>query len=316
MRAAVITPVDHLPNVKKLIDKKLGDNNVYYLQGKVTEGNVVNFVQRAKIDTLICNPNEQQFKIGSRILSNGIKRILTCSTGLNHIDMDWCKLWNIEVLSLTNDHDLLQHLPSTAELAFGLTCDLLRNITKSSQSVIKGEWSYTPYVGRQMRGMKAGIIGYGRLGSMMANYFHAFGIDVYIYDRDQDIMTDPTLHYNNCTLEKMFTDCDVISLHVHVNDTTIGMVNKELINKSKKGFYLINTSRGEIVKEPDVVDGLKSGKILGYGTDVLEDEFGDINDSPIVNAARDGHNVIITPHIGGMTFEGQEKAYTWAINKL
>jgi len=114
----------------------------------------------------------------------------------------------------------------------------------------------------------------------------------------------------------MFTDCDVISLHVHVNDTTIGMVNKELINKSKKGFYLINTSRGEIVKEPDVVDGLKSGKVLGYGTDVLEDEFGDINDSPILHAARDGHNVIITPHIGGMTFEGQEKAYTWAINKL
>ena len=94
------------------------------------------------------------------------------------------------------------------------------------------------------------------------------------------------------------------------------MINKDLLAKSKKSPYIINTSRGEIVKEVDIVEALKHNIISGYGADVLEDEFEDIRNSPIVKAMNQGYNIIVTPHTGGMTQEGQQLAFTWAINKL
>jgi lactate dehydrogenase-like 2-hydroxyacid dehydrogenase len=94
------------------------------------------------------------------------------------------------------------------------------------------------------------------------------------------------------------------------------MINKELLGYSKKSPYIINTSRGEIVNEIDIVNTLKSGLISGYGTDVIENEFDDITKSPIIAAMNDGENIIVTPHIGGMTIEGQTQAYKWSINKL
>ena len=81
-------------------------------------------------------------------------------------------------------------------------------------------------------------------------------------------------------------------------------------------MYIVNTSRGEIVNELDIVNALNTGKLTGYGADVVENEFDDLTKSPIIKAMNEGHNIIITPHTGGMTIEGQTKAYKWAINKL
>ena len=107
-----------------------------------------------------------------------------------------------------------------------------------------------------------------------------------------------------------------MSLHVHVTDETKYMINEKLLGYMKKGSYIVNTSRGEIVDEQAIVKALDSDKLLGYATDVIEDEFADITKSPIVKAMNDGKNIIITPHVGGMTVEGQTKAYKWAIDKL
>ena len=85
---------------------------------------------------------------------------------------------------------------------------------------------------------------------------------------------------------------------------------------SKKNPYIINTSRGEIVVEYDIVNALESGLISGYGTDVIENEFDELTKSPIIQAMNKGKNIIVTPHIGGMTIEGQTKAYKWSIDKL
>ena len=99
------------------------------------------------------------------------------------------------------------------------------------------------------------------------------------------------------------------------------MINKKLLGLVKKNLYIINTSRGEIVNEVDIVNALKYnnnyfGKLAGYATDVIENEFDDITKSPIIRAMNEGNNIIVTPHIGGMTIEGQTKAYEWSINKL
>ena len=114
----------------------------------------------------------------------------------------------------------------------------------------------------------------------------------------------------------MFVNCDVISLHVHVTNETKYMINKKLLGLSKKDLYIINTSRGEIVNENNIVEALKNKKLSGYGTDVVEHEFNDLKKSPIINAMNEGENIIVTPHIGGMTIEGQTKAYKWSISKL
>ena len=111
-------------------------------------------------------------------------------------------------------------------------------------------------------------------------------------------------------------ESDVISLHVHVTDETKYMINKKTLGKMKKDSYIINTSRGEVVNERDIIEFLENGYLKGYATDVLENEFDNIRNSSILHGANRGLNIIVTPHVGGMTWEGQQKAYKWAIDKL
>ena len=128
---------------------------------------------------------------------------------------------------------------------------------------------------------------------------------------------DPYLMNIGCScLEEMCSKANVLSLHVHVTHETEYMINKEILGLMKKDSYIINTSRGEIVDEIAVVDALKTGTLGGYATDVVENEFDDLTKSPIIQAMNEGKNIIVTPHVGGMTIEGQTKAYKWAINKL
>ena len=87
-------------------------------------------------------------------------------------------------------------------------------------------------------------------------------------------------------------------------------------NLASKVEYIVNTARGEIVNEADIVKALHEGSLKGYAADVLEDEFEDISKSPLLQLENQHLNIILTPHTGGMTIEGQTKAYTWAVNKL
>lgn len=305
MNLAVITPIKHLPGVQELVENK---GSVFYLE----EGNkheVRNLLLTKNIDTILCNPNQQTYKIDQELLEGTqVNLINTCSTGMNHIDVDYCNNADITIYSLTKDYDLIKKLPSTSELAFGLMLSLLRRIPESKNHTLNYQWDYTQFIGRQVKDLKIGIIGYGRLGKMMNGYCKAFGAQTFIYDPYVEIPQTP--------LEQMFQKCDVISLHVHVTDETKYMISSKLLGLVKKDLYIINTSRGEIVNELDIVEALNTGKLTGYGTDVIENEFDDLTKSPILKAMNEGHNVIVTPHTGGMTIEGQTKAYTWAINKL
>lgn len=305
MKIAVITPIRHLDGVYELLQTK---GEVFMLeQGDINE--VRELLIKEKIDTIICNPNQQTYKIDKELLEGtNVNLINTCSTGMNHIDVEYCKSNGIEIYSLTNDYELINELPSTSELAFGLLLDLMRNITISNNVTKQYKtWDYLPFVGQQMKGFKVGIVGYGRLGKMMAGFCRAFNADVYIYDPYSD-------EANIDTLEELFDVCDAVSLHVHVSDETKYMIDYDLLSRNVK--FLVNTSRGEIVNEMQVVRALKNGKLLGYAADVLEDEFGNLDNSILLNLENPKINCILTPHIGGMTIQGQTKAYKWAINKL
>ena len=306
-KIAVITPVRHLKGIETLLATK--GQVVYYEtadKDEVTKALLIHM-----IDTIVCNPNQQTYRIDKDMLEGtNVKTINSCSTGLNHIDLDYCKNNNIEIQCHKNDYQLINELPSTSELAFGLMLSLLRNLDECNRHVKSYNWDYTQFMGRQIKDLKIGIIGYGRLGKMMYNFCKAFQADINIYD--PYIFTD----HNEDTLKTIFTECDVISLHVHVTNETKYMVDKKLLGYMKKNSYIVNTSRGEIVNETDIVEALRSGLLTGYATDVVENEFDDLTKSPIIRAMNDGENIIATPHIGGMTIEGQTKAYKWSIDKL
>jgi len=304
-KIAVITPISHLEGIFELLLTK-GKVFLYETSPKTS---VRKLLLNHSIDTIVCNPNQQTYKIDKALLEGTkIKTINSCSTGLNHIDLDYCKRNNIEIQCHKNDYELINQLPSTSELAFGLMLSLLRNIPECNNHVSRYYWDYTQFMGRQVKDLKVGIIGYGRLGKMMDGYCKAFGSQTFIYD--------PYVNTPQISLEQMFQKCDVISLHVHVTDETKYIISKKLLGLTQKDLYIINTSRGEIVNEIDIVSALNSKKLTGYGTDVIEDEFNDITKSPIIKAMNSGKNIIVTPHIGGMTIEGQTKAYKWSIDKL
>jgi len=273
---------------------------------------VKTLLKTGKYDVIFTNPNKQNFMLDEELLSgSNISTICTASTGLNHIDMDYCEKNNIKTLSITKDYVILNKVTSTAEHSFGLLMALIRNIPSSFDSVKAGDWDWERFTGRQINHLTIGIVGYGRLGKMMVRYCEAFGAKVLIYDPYKMA----SRYQQPASLKSLFDLSDVVSLHVHVTDETKHFINKEILQNILKPLYLINTSRGEIVNEKDIIDALEKGKLAGFATDVVEDEFGDLASSEIIKRCED-LNIIVTPHIGGMTREAREIAYNAVIEKL
>ncbi len=304
MKILCITPVKHLKGVYESLES-YGIVDYY---PNIDYTNLNNLLDNFDYDVIFCNPNKQSYILDNHILTKFNGTIVTASTGLNHIDTDYCNEKGIKILSLKSDYELINNLPSTAELAFGLLLSMLRNIPSSFDDVKVGGWDYDMFIGHQLEGKTVGIIGYGRLGKMMEKYCRAFGMFTHLYD--------PYQGFND--LDSLLKKSDIISLHVHVTDKTKYMIDKKVLGKMKKESYIVNTSRGEIVNERDILDYLESGHLKGYATDVLEDEFDDIKirRSPILQGVNRGLNILVTPHVGGMTWEGQQKAYKWSVDKL
>jgi phosphoglycerate dehydrogenase-like enzyme len=304
-----MTPIEHLDGAVDLINKF--GKVTYKPNIKVSE--LKNVLIENEITHIFTNPNKQNFHLNHSVLTGtNVEVINTCSTGLNHIDLEYCKIMDIEVWSLKKDYELINDLPSTSELAFGLMMSLLRFIPTSFHSVKDGNWDYEPYVGHQIKGKTIGVIGYGRLGKIMCRLFDGWEVDILVTDPYARIIDE-----NGVSLDELLDKSDIVFLHTHVTEETKDMVDDEFIQKMKDGSFLINTARGELVDEDAIIKSIESGHLKGYGTDVIRDEFGDIENSKLVEfSINPNNNVVITPHIGGMTIEGQTKAYLWAINKF
>ena len=187
---------------------------------------------------------------------------------------------------------------------------LFKNLISSSNAVKKKKWNYENFIGQELASLTIGIIGFGRLGKMMAKFCDSFGMRVLIYDKFES-----SKKFKNVTLEYIAKNAHAISLHVHLNKETHKLIDKKFLNKCKLNPVIINTSRGDIVDEQQIINFLKKRKIFGYGADVISHELSNINDSPIVNNIGK-LNILVTPHIGGMTSQGQNRAFEWAASKF
>lgn len=309
MKLVCITPIDQLPNFRS----DLCSNFDTFFLHNPTKDELRRVLCEQKSEIIFTNPNQQTFIIDEHVLNNtNVKHICTASTGLNHIDISFCKRQNINVVSLTKETQILSSITSTAELAFCLMLMSIRHVIPATDSVKKGNWSWEPYLGRQLKNLTVGVIGFGRLGKMFSQYAKCFGSQVFVYDPYQII--DNSEFKQLHSLEEMFKQCDVISLHVHANDETRHMINDHVLSFAKPNCVLINTSRGEIVKECAIYQSLVHGNIAHYACDVLENEFSEKIESPLL--CLDNRRVTITPHIGGSSIDAQNIAYRHALQML
>jgi|TARA_Y100000310_G_scaffold344647_1_gene458531 D-3-phosphoglycerate dehydrogenase len=255
------------------------------------------------IDILYLNPNKQDYLLDESILGGtNVKIIVTVSRGTNHIDMDYCEKAGIHVIHLNKDPVAAKN-SATAEHALGLTLALLKKLPESLASIKDGKWDCGPFTGHQLSSLVVGVVGLGALGSMYAKYCTAIGSTVMSATRQIP-------H----SLKAVLVCCDVISLHVPLTQETYHMIDDKAVSMLK-GAFIVNCARGSVVDEHAIVKGLKSGKIKGYATDVLEDEQ-NISESPIVQAMHEGLNVLITPHVAGTCFESAKVAHFRAIELL
>jgi D-3-phosphoglycerate dehydrogenase len=241
------------------------------------------------------------------------KFILCAATGLDHIDTKACNDFGIKVISLKNEAEFLKEVRATAEHTMGLMLALIRKTKLAFNHVESGMWDRTLFKGTELYKKKLGILGLGRLGEIVANYGSAFGMDVYYYD----IVSKQTNNDFICckSPEDLCSKVDILSIHLPYDHGTHFIISKQLLNKMRKSSFLINTSRGGLINENDILEKLKANEIAGYATDVLYGEP-DIEKNPLVEYASKNENVIITPHIAGFTYESIEKTEYFISQKL
>jgi D-3-phosphoglycerate dehydrogenase / 2-oxoglutarate reductase len=245
-----------------------------------------------------------------------LKIVVSPTTGLNHIDLDEAARRGIQIVSLRGEVDFLKDVRATAELTVGLLLALLRQIPSAVADTRLGHWDRDAFQGRELYGKTAGVIGYGRLGHIVARYLQAFDMRVLVSDPDID-PEELAPGLTRVPLAKLLASSDVVTLHVNLCDDTYGFFGRDEFAAMQPGAWFVNTSRGELVDEEALLDALRSGRLAGAALDVLcdEDSAGMAGRS-LVEFAKTDSRLIITPHIGGCTRESMEKTERFLAGRL
>lgn len=231
-----------------------------------------------------------------------LKFIAVLATGFNIIDCEAAKEHGIVVSNIP-----AYSTDGVAQLVFAFLLELTNQVGLHSKSVNDGEWSRSPYFCYwktplvELRGKVFGIVGFGKIGSAVAEIANAFGMKVKAYSPHTRAYAGfGTVDF--VSLDEVIETSDVISLHCPLTNETAGLVNAEFLSRMKKTAYLINTSRGPVVNEKDLRAALDSGAIAGAGVDVLSSEPPK-EDNPLIGAK----NCFITPHIAWASLEARTR---------
>ena len=231
-----------------------------------------------------------------------VKYIGVMATGYNVVDTAAAKELGIAVTNVP-----AYSTNSVAQLVFAFILELCHHVGEHNRLVKEGKWTtsldfaFWAYPLIELSGKTLGIIGFGGIGQATARIAAAFGMKVLIYNRTvrKELETD---NIKFTELEEVLCQSDFISLHCPLTENTKGLINKETISKMKDGAFLINTSRGPVIVEQDVVDALNSGKLAGVGVDVVSAEPVTA-DNPLLMAK----NCIITPHFAWAPYEARTR---------
>jgi D-3-phosphoglycerate dehydrogenase len=235
-----------------------------------------------------------------------LRWIASPTTGLNHIDLKAAASRGIQVVSLRGHVEFLANIRATAELTIALMLSLLRRIPDAVDHTRAGGWNRDLFRGSELYRRTVGIVGLGRLGSIVSRYLVAFGAQVLATDRRAvEAESGVTL----VGLAELLERSDIVTLHADLTLENSGFFDRSCFEQMKPGSYLVNTARGELIAEAPLLETLKSGRLSGAALDVTSDEWGaDRARHPLVAYARQNSNLLLTPHIGGFTAESLSQA--------
>jgi D-3-phosphoglycerate dehydrogenase len=249
-------------------------------------------------------------------LASNLKFIGRVGAGLENIDVEYAESKGIKCFNSPEGNR-----DAVGEQALGMLLTLFNNIIKADSEVRNGMWLREENRGLEIKGKTVGIIGYGNMGGAFAQRLKGFEADVIAYDKYKFNYSDDRA--SEKSLEDLFEQTDILSLHVPLTEETNFMINDDFINRFKKNIYIINTARGKVLKTDDLVKNLKSGKILGAALDVLEYEqvsFENLHSNQTLPEAFQylikSKNVVLTPHIAGWTHESNVKLSEFLADKI
>ena len=257
-------------------------------------------------------------QIDREIIDQGkrLKVIVTATTGLDHIDVVYAESKGIDVLSLYGETEFLRTIKATAEHTWALLMALIRRIPQAFRSVMAGEWNRDRFRGNELSGKQLGILGLGRVGRQVAAYGRAFDMRVCAFDPYVKDWIDWVEREES--LDALLKRSDILSLHLPLNNETFGMIGRSALQQLPAGALVINTSRGGILVESELVEMLNSGHVNGAAIDVVQFERdpNKRNASPLISYACHYDNLLITPHIAGATRESMTQTEIFMANKL
>ena len=244
-----------------------------------------------------------------------LKFIGRVGAGMENIDLALAKKMGVKCFNSPEGNR-----DAVGEQTIGMLLSMMNNLKIADLEVRQGIWNRESNRGTEIKGKTFGIIGYGNMGSAVAQKLKGFGINVISYDKYKFNYSDEFV--KECTLEEVFEKSDIVSMHVPLTKETRFMVDDRFINTFKNDIFFINTSRGKVVKTSDLVNNIKSGKITGAALDVLEYEklsFENLNSETLPEDFKflvNSDKVILSPHIAGWTVESKYKLAKVLVDKI
>ena len=272
---------------------------------------------KTEIEKIISNYQgiiiRSRFKIDKQFIDccSNLKFIARAGSGLENIDVDYAENKNIHCYNAAEGNR-----QAVAEHALGMLISLFNNLNKADQEVRNGIWEREGNRGIELAGKTVAIIGYGNNGSAFAQVLKGFNIKVLAYDKYL------TNYPKKSSMESIYKEANIVSLHIPLTDETTYLVNDNFINSFEKDIYLINTARGKCTNTKDLVTALENRKIKGACLDVLEYEkisFENLSKEGFSNDMQyliTSKNTILSPHISGWTTESNLKIAEVLLNKF
>ncbi len=238
-------------------------------------------------------------KVDAEAIAAGrnLKVIARAGVGLDNVDVTAATQAGVMVVNAPTSN-----ITSAAELAIGLLLATARNITIADASLKSGEWKRSKFTGAELAEKTLGIVGFGRIGNLVAQRMAPFGLKIIAYDPYVQPGRAASTGVRMVSLDELLAESDFITVHLPKSAETIGLLGDDAFRKVKPNVRIVNTSRGGIIDEAALVAALQEGRVAGAGLDVFASE--PCTDSPLFAL----ENVVVTPHLGASTDEAQEKA--------
>jgi len=243
-------------------------------------------------------------------LSKKLQFICRAGAGMDNIDENYAIEKGITLINAPEGN-----MDAVGEHAVGMLLSLMNNFNRADAEIREGLWKREANRGYELKGKTVGIIGYGFMGGSFARKLAGFSVNVIAYDKYKTGFSDQ--YVREVSMEEMVKLADVMSFHIPLTPETNGMVDDEYLFHFRKPIFLLNTSRGKVVKVQAILNAIKEGKILGAGLDVLEvEKFPGVGEQSWYEELKQSGKVLLTPHVAGWTFDSYRRISEVMAEKL